>query len=107
MGDLDVPRLLAMWYIYIIRCDDNTLYTGITTNVKRRFYEHERGGARGAKYLRGRGPLELVTQIEVGNRRQAARLEHYIKTLPKSEKEQLINCPSALLTLSETMEEKK
>lgn len=102
-----MPRLLAMWYIYIIRCDDNTLYTGITTNVERRFDEHERGGARGAKYLRGRGPLELVTQIEVGNRRQAARLEHYIKALSKSEKEHLVDCPSALQTLSEKIEEKK
>ena len=94
-----------MWYIYIICCDDNTLYTGITTNVERRFNEHKQGGARGAKYLRGRGPLKLVAQIKIGDRRQAARLEYYIKTLPKSEKEHLVDCPAALHTLLESIEE--
>ncbi|MEE3235637.1 MAG: GIY-YIG nuclease family protein [Candidatus Latescibacterota bacterium] len=93
-----------MWYIYIIRCDDKTLYTGITTNVERRFNEHERGGPRGAKYLRGRGPLQLVAQVEVGDRRRATRLEHYVKALPRNEKERLIGCPSALQTMAKTIE---
>ncbi len=93
-----------MWYIYISCCGDKTLYTGITTNVERRFDEHERGGPRGAKYLRGRGPLQLVAQVGVGDRRRAARLEYYVKTLPRNEKERLIDCPSALQTMAKTIE---
>ena len=60
-----------MWHLYIIRCGDDTLYTGITTDVARRFGEHECGGPKAAKYLRGRGPLRLVAQIKVGDRARA------------------------------------
>lgn len=76
------------WYLYIIRCRNNSLYTGITTDVERRFLEHSSG--KGAKYLKGKGPLTLVFQTEVGTKSEAAKLEHLIKKLPKSKKEELI-----------------
>lgn len=93
-----------MWHLYIIRCGDDTLYTGITTDVVRRFGEHECGGHRAAKYLRGRGPLRLVAQIEVGDRTKAARLEYCVKALTRSEKERLIDRPILLQTMVEAIE---
>ena len=89
-----------MWYLYIIRCGDDTLYTGITTDVERRFDEHRDGGRRAAKYLRGRGPLELVAQVGVGERRRAARLEHRVKRLSRSEKEHLVEHPALLVEMA-------
>lgn len=87
------------WYIYLIRCNNNSLYTGITTDVERRFNEHCLG--KGAKYLRGKGPLKLVLQNEVGSKSEAAKLEYYIKKLPKLKKEELlIKGISHLLPLS-------
>ncbi len=72
----------------MLRCGDGSLYTGIATDVQRRIGEHKLG-KRGAKYLRGRGPLELVYQRAVGNRSVATRVELGIKQLPKTEKENL------------------
>lgn len=73
------------WFIYIIRCRNNSLYTGITTDVERRFLEHESG--KGAKYLRGKGPLKLVFYKEVGTKSEALKLEFSIKTLKKTKRE--------------------
>lgn len=93
-----------MWYLYIIRCGDDTLYTGITTDVARRFGEHECGGPKAAKYLRGRGPLRLVAQIKVGDRARAARLEYCVKALARTEKERLVGCPALLQAMAEAIE---
>ena len=76
------------WKLYILRCGDGTLYTGITTDVARRFDEHSSG--KGAKYTRGRGPLELVYQEECGDKSAASRREWEIKALSREEKLQLI-----------------
>lgn len=76
------------WYLYIIRCRDGSLYTGIATDVARRFAEHARG--LGAKYVRGRGPLELVLSHPTGTRSEALRLEQRIKRLPKRVKEEIV-----------------
>ena len=76
------------WYVYIIRCRDGSLYTGIATDVARRLAEHQEN--RGAKYLRGRGPLVLVFKRRVGTRGQALKIERHIKSLNHGEKEQLI-----------------
>jgi putative endonuclease len=76
------------WHIYIIRCGDGSLYTGIATDVRRRFAEHESG--LGARYLRGRGPLELVLSRPVGDRSEALRLEQRVKRLPKRLKELVV-----------------
>jgi len=75
--------------LYIIRCADDTLYTGIAADVTRRFAEHQ-DGPRGAKYLRGRGPLELVFTADVGDRARAQQLEYRVKRLSRSAKCALI-----------------
>ncbi|EKK4014696.1 GIY-YIG nuclease family protein [Cronobacter sakazakii] len=76
------------WFLYLIRCPDNRLYTGITTDVARRFAQHQRG--KGAKALRGKGELTLVFSAPVGNRSEALRAEYRIKQLTKRQKEQLV-----------------
>ena len=75
--------------IYILRCADGSLYTGIALDVRRRLEEH-RSGTRGAKYLRGRLPVELVFELPVGDRSDALRLEHRVKRMSKGDKEALI-----------------
>lgn len=77
-----------MWYLYVLRCGDGTLYTGITTDVERRLEAHRQG--RGAKYTRGRGPLELAYQEECGTHSEALKREYAIKQLTREEKENLI-----------------
>src|SRR5262245_58760175 len=84
------PRNMVQWYVYIVRCRDGALYTGIATDVRRRFAEHVQNGGRGAKYLRGKGPLQLVYVRGIGSRALAARVERQIKRLPKAQKEELI-----------------
>jgi putative endonuclease len=81
---------MSTWYVYLIRTRSGTLYAGTTTDVARRFAEHRRGGKRGSKYLRSRGPLTLVYQAEMGNRAQACRVECRIKRLTKREKEEIV-----------------
>jgi putative endonuclease len=76
------------WHVYLIRRADGALYTGIATEVERRLAEHREG--RGAKSLRGRGPLDLVAQHPVGELGQALRVEHRIKRLTKAAKEELL-----------------
>ena len=76
------------WQLYILRCGDGTLYTGITVDVERRLTAHRAG--KGAKYTRGRGPIELVYQQMCGDHSEALRRELEIKALPKDEKEKLI-----------------
>jgi putative endonuclease len=78
------------WYLYLIRCRDGSLYTGITTDVARRFAEHQQNNGAGAKYLRGRGPLELVFQKKLGSRSLALGVESKVKKLSKARKEDLI-----------------
>ena len=78
------------WYLYIIRTQNGHLYTGITTDVKRRVAEHEEGGAKAAKYLRGRGPLTLVFSQKTGGRSAASKAEWAVKQLSKEDKEALV-----------------
>ena len=77
-----------MWYLYLVRCNDGSLYTGISTDVQRRFEAHRRN--RGARRLRGRGPLERVYSHPVGERGPALRLEHQVKRMSRADKERLI-----------------
>ncbi len=77
----------SQWFVYIIRCADNSLYTGITTDVSRRFSEHQAQGKKTAKYLRGKAPLKLVLQLPVESKSLALKLECKIKSLSKLEKE--------------------
>ena len=80
---------LNTFSLYVVRCADGSLYTGIAVDVTRRLREHE-AGLRGAKYLRGRGPLQLVFQQAVGDRGTASSAEHRVKRLDKAAKESLV-----------------
>ena len=72
------------WKLYMLRCGDGSLYTGITTDVEKRLEAHRSG--KGAKYTRGRGPLELVYREECGDHSAALKRELEIKALPREEK---------------------
>ena len=76
------------WKLYILRCGDGSLYTGITTDVQKRFAAHQAG--KGAKYTRGRSPLEVVYSEECGDHSAALRRELEIKSLTREEKLKLI-----------------
>ena len=77
-----------MWYLYILRCGDGTLYTGITTDVEKRLEAHRAG--KGAKYTRGRSPLEVVYREECATHSDALKRELEIKRLTRAEKEEMI-----------------
>jgi putative endonuclease len=78
----------AVWSVYLVRCRNGHLYTGISTDVERRFAEHQAG--RGAKYLRGKGPLALVYRQQIGSRAEALKAEYRIKQLSRAAKEAMI-----------------
>lgn len=78
------------WSVYMIRCADNSLYTGVSTDVERRFQEHLNGDAKSAKYLKGKGPLSLAFQWHIGSRSEAQKAECQIKKLSKQQKEKII-----------------
>jgi len=76
-------------FVYVLRCGDDTLYTGYTTDVQRRVTQHRDG--RGAKYTRGRGPLEVVRVERYASRSAAMSREYDIKRLSRPQKERLID----------------
>ncbi|MEL7298059.1 MAG: GIY-YIG nuclease family protein [Pseudomonadota bacterium] len=76
------------WYLYILRCADNSLYTGISPDVARRLAVHRSG--KGSRYLRGRSPLTLIASHEIGDRSVATRAEMAFKRLTKRRKESLL-----------------
>lgn len=78
------------YYVYILKCSDTTLYTGITTDITRRVQEHN-SSEKGAKYTKLRRPVELVYSEEAEDRSSASKREYAIKKLTRSEKLELIN----------------
>jgi len=82
----------VQWSLYLVRTAQGSLYTGVTTDVQRRFLEHENEDKKnkGAKALRGKGPLALVFKIVVGNRSEALKLEYRVKQLSRTDKQLLI-----------------
>ena len=78
-----------MWYLYILKCGDGTLYTGITNDLEKRLEAHRSG--KGAKYTRGRGPLELMYRESCDSHGDALRREHSVKRLSREEKLALIS----------------
>ncbi len=78
------------YYIYILRCSDETLYTGITTDIMRRIEEHKRKSKLGAKYTHSHNVLKLEICFETTSRSLASKLEYHIKKLRKYEKESII-----------------
>jgi putative endonuclease len=81
--------------IYLIECSDGSLYTGIATDVERRLDEH-RNSPRGAKFLRGKGPLKLFFRRELGDRGIATRIEARVKRLPRSVKSDVTSLSAAI-----------
>jgi len=88
----------AEYSVYILRCADDTYYTGIAVDVARRIREHQ-GSSRGAKYLKGRGPFKLVYSAPAGDRSRASRLEYRIKQLDRGDKKALIDGRTTLRSL--------
>ena len=74
----------SKWYLYLLRCRDGSLYCGITTDVQKRLEQHRSG--KGAKYTRGRAPLELVYTEECADHSTALKRELAVKALPREEK---------------------
>ena len=82
---------MADWYVYMLRCADGSLYTGVTTDLDRRVKEHNHGlASRGAKYTRVRQPVSLVYSEALASRSLACKREWEIKQLRKTEKEILV-----------------
>ena len=79
-----------MWHLYIIRTKLGHLYTGITQDVQRRFKEHQEGGVKAAKSLKGKSPLKVVFQEEIGSHSIALKIEAAVKKWPKEKKESLV-----------------
>lgn len=88
-----------MWSVYIIRCGDNSLYTGISNDVPKRFEVHQSGSSKAAKYTRSRHPLQLVFSAEIGDRSAASRAEYRLKRLSKRTKELLVTGKTSLFNL--------
>jgi len=82
------------WYLYMVRCRGGNLYTGIATDVERRFAEHQ--ADKGAKYLRGKGRLKLVFKKRIGAHSLALKIERRVKRLPKDKKERLVSTGSGI-----------
>ena len=77
-----------IWFVYMLRCKDNSIYTGITNNLDNRIETHMSGN--GSKYLRGRLPVELIYKEDFSSRSSASKREIEVKKLNKKEKELLI-----------------
>lgn len=82
-----------MYYLYILKCADETLYTGITVDLERRIQEHNQSKL-GAKYTKARRPVKLIYSKKFRNRSSASKEESRIKHLSREEKLKLILCPS-------------
>lgn len=78
------------WYVYIVRCVDRTLYTGVAKDVEKRIEEHNSNNLLGAKYTRYRRPVTLVYREQASSRSEAVRRESEIKKLKRKQKEALI-----------------
>jgi putative endonuclease len=89
----------SSWLVYILRCADNSLYTGVTTDLDKRLKQHNGIVKNGARYTRGRQPVKLVYQEHSTSRAAACKREHTIKSLKKPEKERLIEKQLRVKTL--------
>ena len=84
---------MKKWSVYIIKCDGRYLYTGISTDVQRRFCEHVSKDGKAAKYTKSFSSIDLVYEAFIGNRSLASKIEYQIKKLPKQKKEFIVsNC---------------
>jgi len=81
-----------MWSVYIVKCADDTYYTGISNDVNRRVANHNAG--KGAKYTKTRGPVELITQVDGFTKSAAMKLEYKVKKQPRKNKISFLNARS-------------
>lgn len=88
--DSNQKNIMSSYSLYILRCSDNSLYTGITTDLMRRIAEHNTDDKKWAKYTKIRRPIELVYSEWFWNRSEASKREYEIKQMTKSKKEELI-----------------
>ena len=84
-----------MYYTYMLRCEDDSIYTGITTDLDRRFKQHQGKVQGGAKYTKSRMPLRYEMAWKSPDRQSASKLEYRLKRLTKQEKETLIKAPES------------
>ena len=84
-----MEKINKIWWVYVIKCEDETLYTGITTNLERRIFEHNES-KKGAKYTRNKRPVNLEYSERHPDRSTASKREYYIKKLSRLEKLKLI-----------------
>ena len=91
-------RAAKRWHIYIVRCADGTLYTGMAMDFARRIAEHNGARANGARYTRARRPVKLVYQEKAANRSAAGKREYRIKQLSRREKLALIGTVSRIIS---------
>lgn len=80
----------APWWVYLLRCSDNSLYAGVTTDIERRVKEHNNSKL-GAKYTRARRPVQLAYLEKADDKSSACKREYQIRHLTKRKKEQLVN----------------
>ncbi len=83
--------MATAWYVYFLRCSDNSVYAGITTDITRRLSEHNHSNTLGAKYTRVRRPVKLAFYEPHENRSIASKREYQLKQMTKKQKEQLIS----------------
>lgn len=93
-----------MYYIYMLRCIDNSIYTGITTNLEQRMGEHFSGDKKCAKYTKTHVPKKLECTFQTSTRALASKLEYHIKTLAKDKKEKLLKNGDLKTVLSEKID---
>jgi putative endonuclease len=89
----------ANWYVYFLRCNDNSLYAGITTDIERRLHQHNHTKL-GAKYTRAKRPVTLVFVEEALNKSTAGKREHQIRKLTKTQKEKLVSTYLSQLSIT-------
>lgn len=86
-----VSKPVPIWHLYLIECADGSYYTGVTTNVERRYEQHLLG--KGARYTRSHKPLRLLASRAMGTRSEALKAELAVKRLPKEEKVSAVALP--------------
>lgn len=89
-----------MYYVYVLRCEDGSLYTGIAADWRKRFAEHMSGGKKCAKYTKVHRPVCVEAVWSCDGKSDALKTEHFIKTLTKAKKEQLVKSPDTLSCLT-------
>ena len=86
-----------MYFVYVLRCEDDSLYVGITTDVVRRFKEHTSCSGLGAKYTRSHKPVCIEAVWSTDNRSGASKLEYFLKKLSRKSKDEVIADPEILI----------